>query len=124
MENLTIKISSEDVAMLRRIAKSQNRRFDDFLQLVFAEGLQFFFCEESVSVKKLPEEYTEEERKQEEINNKIKSEDHATFDDMKAAGFKAVSDYFGNHIYDPESKEYSDDLIMPIYERIRELAVS
>ena len=110
--------------MLRRIAKSQNRRFDDFLQLVFAEGLEYYFCEQSVSVEKLPEEYTEAERKQEEINKKIKSEDHATFDEMKAAGFRGVQQYLGNHIYDPESKEYSDNLITPLYERIRNLALS
>ena len=124
MEVLTIKISSEDSSMLRRIAKSQNRRFDDFLQLVFAEGLEYYFCERSVSVEKLPEEYTEAERKQEEINKKINSKDHATFDEMKAAGFRGVQQYLGNHIYDPESKEYSDNLITPLYERIRNLALS
>ena len=124
MEVLTIKISSEDSSMLRRIARSQDRRFDDFLQLVFAEGLEYYFCERSVSVEKLPEEYTEAERKQEEINKKIKTEDHATFDEMKAAGFRAVCNYFGNHKYDPETKEHSDDLITPLYERIRDIALS
>tara|TARA_B100000405_G_scaffold140353_1_gene98332 strand:- start:2982 stop:3356 length:375 start_codon:yes stop_codon:yes gene_type:complete len=124
MENLTIKINSQDVAMLKRIARSQDRRFDDFLQLVFAEGLEYYFCERSVSVEKLPEEYTEAERKQAEINKKISSEDYATLDEMKAAGFRGFQEYLGNHIYDPESDRYSDNLITPLCERIRYLALS
>ena len=124
MENLTIKIRSEDVAMLRRIAESENRRFEDFLQLVLSSGLEIYFCEEVVSVKKLPDEYTEEELKQQEINNKIKSEDHEDYESMRAAGFRSVRDYFTNHDYDPETKEYSDNLIAPLCNRIRKLAVS
>ena len=80
--SIGIRISSDDASMLKRIAKAQNRRFDDFLQLVFAEGLEYFFIEDCVSVKKLPQEYTEEERKQEEINKKILAE-HDDYDSRK-----------------------------------------
>lgn len=122
MDNLTIKISSADVAMLRRIAKSQNRRFDDFLPLVFAEGLEYYFCETEASVKKLPEEYTEAELKQRELNNKIRDEDHKSFDEMKSAGFVPVNDYFTNHQYNRETEKYTDEFIAPMVERLRALA--
>ena len=124
MENLTIKIGSKDVALLRRIAESKDRRFEDFLQLVLSQGLEYYFCEEIVNVEKLPDEYTEEELKQKEINSKIKSEDHENYESMKAAGLRPVDNHFSNHTYNPETKEHSDNLISPLCERIRKLAVS
>ena len=122
MDNLTIKISASDLSMLRRIAKSQNRRFDDFLQLVFADGLHYFFCDEEASVKKLPEEYTEAELKQQELNKKIRDEDHESFDDMRSAGFASVNSYFTNRQYNRETEKWTDDFIAPMVERFRDLA--
>ena len=124
METLSIKISSEDLSMLRRIAKSENRRFDDLMQLLFAEGLDYFFCEEIVSVKKLPEEYTEQEKQQEEINNKIRKKNHDSFAEMEAAGYIVVQDYFSNHRHDNKTKEYKDDLIKPMVQRLRDFATN
>ena len=121
---VSIKISAEDLSMLRRIAKAENRRFDDLTQLLFAEGLDYFFCEEIVSVKKLPEEYTEQEKKQEELNNKIRKEDYDSFAEMKAAGYIVVQDYFSNHRHDSETKEYHDDLIKPMVQRLRDIATN
>ena len=121
---VSIKISAEDLSMLRRIAKAENRRFDDLTQLLFAEGLDYFFCEEIVSVKKLPEEYTEQEKKQEELNNKIRKEDHDSFAEMKAAGYIVVQDYFSNHRHDNEAEEYKDDLIKPMVQRLRNFATN
>ena len=120
--SIGIKISSDDASMLKRIAKAQNRRFDDFLQLVFAEGLEYFFCEECLSVKKLPEEYTEEERKQEEINKKIQAE-HGDYDSRVAAGFSPVRDYLSNHEYSKETNTREDKLILPMAQRVREIAL-
>ena len=120
--SIGIRISSEDVAMLKRIAKAQNRRFHDFIQLVFAEGLECFFVEECLSVKKLPEEYTEEERKQEEINKKIQAE-YGDYDSRVAAGFSPVRDYLSNHEYNKETNTCEDKLILPMSQRIREIAL-
>ena len=124
METLSIKISAEDLSMLRRIAKSENRRFDDLIQLLFAEGLDYFFCEEIVSVKKAPEEYTEQEKKQEELNKKIRKENYDSFAEMEAAGYIVVQDYFSNHQHDNETKEYKDDLIKPMVQRLRDFATN
>ena len=124
METLSIKISAEDLSMLRRIAKSENRRFDDLIQLLFADGLNLFFCEEIVNVKKLPEEYTEQEQKQEELNNKIRQKDLNSFAEMQDAGYVVVHDYFTNHQHDTVTKKYKDDLIKPIVERIRDFATN
>jgi hypothetical protein len=117
MENLTIKISAADVAMLRRIARATNRRFDDFLLLVFAEGLQMYFCDEGVSVKKLPEEYTDAEIKQQELNEKIKKEIRTGWEDMKAAGFAHVDERFNNC-------GTPDTFIEPMVERIRDICLN
>ena len=69
--SITIQISA-DKAMLKRIAKSVDRRSADLNQLIFARGLEYFFCEEHVWVDKLPDEYTEEERQQQEKNKAIR----------------------------------------------------
>ena len=124
MENLTIKIRSEDVAMLRRIAKATDRRFDDFLQIVFAEGLTYFSLDQEIYVKKLPEEYTEQERKQEELNKKIEAEDHDSYESRKLAGFVSIMKCFTNRDWCPETNTYSDNLIEPIVEKIKEIALS
>jgi hypothetical protein len=124
MDNLTIKISSADVSMLRRIAKSENRRFDDFLQLVFADGLNYMFCDESVYVNKEPEEYTEDEQKQLELNNKLDNEGFDNYQEKEAAGYKHVRRVFTNHAYDSETKTTTDELIEPLVTRIRNIALS
>lgn len=117
MEDLTIKISAADVVMLRRIAKAQHRRFDDFLLLIFAGGLDMHFCDEGVHVKKLPDEYTDEEIKQKELNEKIQKEIKTGWDDMKAAGFKHVDSHFHNC-------GTPDTFIDPMVERIRDICLS
>ena len=124
MENLTIKISAKDAAMLRRIAKTENRRFDDFLQLVFAEGLGYFFCDKEIYVKKLPEEYTPQERKQEELNKKIQSENHDSYESLNAAGYVSLMNSFTNHEWDPDSDTHSDNLIEPIVNNLKDIALS
>jgi hypothetical protein len=112
MEDLSIKISAADVAMLRRIARAQHRRFDDFMQLVFATGLEYYFGEDIVYVDKLPEEYTEKELKQLALNAKIKKE-NTSFVAMEAAGHVEVK----NYLHD------LDGLIEPIAVRVRGLCL-
>jgi len=124
MDNLTIKISSADVSMLRRIAKSENRRFDDFLQLVFADGLNYMFCDEFVHVNKEPEEFTQEEQKQLELNNKLDQEGFDKFKDKEAAGYKFVGRCLSNNKYDSETNTTTDELIEPLVTRIRNIALS
>jgi|TARA_B100000035_G_C20516428_1_gene343454 hypothetical protein len=124
MENLSIKISARDVAMLRRIANAENRRFDDLMQLVFAEGLTFFFCELDVGVEKLPEDYTEDEQKQRELNEEIEAKNLPTYEAKTDAGFKPVRTYLSNHERVPETNKIHDPLIAPIVQRIKEVALS
>ena len=123
MDNLTIKISTSDLSMLRKIAKAQDRRFDDFVQLVFAGGLSYIFCDECVYVKKEPEDYTPEEQKQLVINNQLNNQVFTNYEEKEAAGYKSVSQCFSNHSHDPETQSYHDELIEPIVERIKSLAL-
>lgn len=122
METLSIKISSEDLSMLRRIAKAQNRRFNDFLQLVFADGLHYYFCDEYIEVEKLPEEYTEEEIKQKKINSEIMLDDkYHNMRERRDAGFIDVSDTFDNRKYNREKDSVDDFFIEPIASRLRDI---
>lgn len=122
MENLTIKISSTDESMLRRVAKSQNRRFDDLVQLVFADGLHMYFCDRNVEVEKLPEEYTEEEVKQQKINSEIMQDDnYKNMSERRDAGYINVAECFTNHKWNREKDRTEDLLIEPMAERLRDM---
>ena len=123
METITVQISAADKAMLKRIAKSVDRRPADLNQLIFAKGLQFLFCEEDIWVKKLPDEYSDEEKQQEEKNKQI-SENHEIngWDAQKKAGFVEVRSYFSNQEPNPSGHGRRDLLIEPIAERVRAIA--
>ena len=122
--SIGIRISSDDVAMLKRIAKSENRRFDDLMQLVFAEGLTYFFCETLVSVEKIPEDFTKDEQKQLALNKEIEAKNLPSWDAKKKAGYEHVTHYITNHETDRETNKKHDPLIEPIVQRIKDIALS
>ena len=125
METITIQISAADKAMLKRIAKSVDRRSADLNQLIFARGLEFFFCEEHVWVDKLPDEYTEEERQQQEKNKAIRENPEINgWDAQQKAGFVQVRDSLTNHERKPDGDGYHDPLIEPIAKRLRAIATA
>ena len=124
METLSIKIDGRDLRMLRRIAKAENRRFDDFVQIVFADGLLYMFCDETLHVKKEPEDYTPEEKKQLELNAELDKASYKNYEEKEAAGYKHVMGCFSNCAYDSETNTQSDELIEPMVARIREVALN
>ena len=123
MENFSIKVSSEDLKMLHRISKSVNRRFDDIVQLIFAEGLGCMFCEECIHVDKEPQDYTPDEKKQLELNAEIDKVGYKTFKEKEAAGFKYVIHCLSNSNYNSETNTHTDELIEPMVARIRQIAL-
>jgi len=119
---ISIKVSAADKEMLERIAKSQDRRFNDLVQILFSEGLEYFYCEEVVHVKKKESEFTEQEIGQKLVN-----------DDLIAAGYYQLSqaerkatDYkhVDSHFHNGTCCNDKDTLIAPIVERIKAFAVS
>ena len=109
--------------MLRRIAKAENRRLDDFVQLIFADGLSYMFCDEGVEVAKEPEDYTPEEQKQLELNAELNKAPYKNHEQKEAEGYKYVRTCISNHAYDSETKTHKDELIEPMVARIRNIAL-
>ena len=54
-KKVTIQLNEADIVMLRRVAKEVKRKEQDMYQLLFAHGIKYMFCDESVSIKKLPD---------------------------------------------------------------------
>ena len=124
-KEITIKVSDKDYDFIQRIAKSEKRRLIDFTQLVFAEGLEYFFCEDVVCFKKHDDEFTEEEHKQIKINDKLTKQKgwyDLNYEEKIVQGYKQVFEYWNNHGYNQETKEYQDNLIKPIVKRIQSFA--
>lgn len=122
-ETLTIRIDSKDKARLVQIAQSKDRRLDDFLQIIFAEGLYMFFCDEQVHVKKLPEDYTQEDMDQLAKNAEIEEIKGLDYTEKQAKGWKHVCEFIHNSSYNPMTGQHDDPLIKPMTERIKAFAL-
>ena len=125
-KEITIKVSDKDYDLIQRIAKQEKRKLSDFSYLLFAEGLKFFFCEEHICFKKHDDELTEEEHKQIKINDELRKQDgwyELDFTEKVAQGFKQVKEWWENHFYNQETKEYEDNLIEPLVKRLENYAL-
>ena len=94
MKTINIELTDKQHCLLTRIAKADKRKLNDFICLILAEGLSFFFCEESICVDKTPDEYTQEERKQQAKNEKLeksKGWDDLDWEEKQANGYENVS---------------------------------
>lgn len=104
MKTISIQISDKQHSLLIRLAAAEKRRLSDFNYLIFGQGLEMFFCERSVHVKKEPDEYTKEEKKQQAINKKIeKSKPRSDWQDH---GWEHVSDYMYNYDKPDDEKDF------------------
>jgi len=123
-KTLTIKVSAADHKKLKAIASQEGRRLDDLSQLVYAQGLEIFYCETGVSIKKEPHEYTEKENLQLAKNKQLEASEgwsDLEWEERKKRGFKHVSDWISNHERD-DSGQFVDRLIDPLAERIKAFA--
>ena len=71
MEHLKIPVTQKQLSLLKRIAKSDDRRFDDMLNLIFSCGLSIYFCERGIYISKEKEDFTKEELEQKTLNDKL-----------------------------------------------------
>ena len=101
MDNLKIPITQKQLSLLKRIAKSDDRRLEDLINLVFSTGLSIYFCERSICISKNDDEYTEEEIKQKALNDNLLLDNrkfHFQYDkEQKAKGYKYVETTYDNY---------------------------
>ena len=119
---IAIKVSAADKEMLERIAKSQDRRFNDLMQILFANGLEYSYIDETVTVNKEDSEFTEQEKEQQLINEALIANGYYQLSkaDREATDFKHVDACFHNGLCCSDK----DTLIAPIAERIKAFAVA
>ena len=95
--------------------------------LIYAEGLDFLFHETDVTIEKIDSEFTEEEKKQIKLNEKLEKLENfweLSSEQRKEKGWKCVHEYISNTQYDSKTKKYSDVLIKPLSERIESYATN
>ena len=115
MKTISIQVSDKQYSLLTRLAAAEKRRLSDFNYLIYGNGLDMFFCERSVHVKKEPDEYTKEEKKQQAINKKVEKKPRSDWDEH---GWEHVSDYMYN--YDKPDGEM--DFVTKLAHEIENLA--
>ncbi len=130
MKSLSIDLTDKDYDLYLKIAKSEKRRPSELAALIFADGLGSFFCETHVCIKKIEDDYTEEDRSQQKKNKELEKTEgwkDLDYDKRKEKGFKHVCDWISNHerIEKPDGTySYEDPLIEPFADRIRDCLLS
>ena len=127
MKKIEISIPDKDHDLLTRIAKNQKRRLSDMHYLIYAEGLAFLFHDTDVTIEKIDSEFTEEEKKQIKLNEKLEELENfweLSSEQRKEKGWKSVHEYISNTQYDSKTKKYFDVLIKPLSERIESYATN
>ena len=115
MEHLKTLVNKKQLSLLKRIAKSDDRRLDDLINLVFSTGLSIYFCERSICISKNEDEYTEAEIKQKAINDKLLKDNpkfhYLTAEEQKEQGYKYVDNTYDNYNRDDDFIEKLSDEI-------------
>ena len=110
MKTLSVQLTEQQYDFFTRLAKADNRRLSDFSLLILAEGLQFYFSEQVISIPKQDDDYTEEEKAQRAKNDEIRNQpDYSGIDyaEMEKRGWKSVLEYFSNR---PPGEDFVDNL--------------
>ena len=101
MDYLKIPLTKKQISLLERIAKADDRRLQDLLYLIFSLGLSIYFCERSVYISKDENEFTEEEKKQKALNEKLIKDTekfhHLSEEEQTKLGFKQVELGYSNY---------------------------
>ncbi len=98
-KTIELKLTDNQYDLLCRIATADKRRLEDLCYLLFGEGIKFFYSETSIVIKKKPNEYTKEEKKQlvknEELE-KTKGFDSLSYVEKQAQGYEHVCLYMSS----------------------------
>ena len=109
-KQLTIKVTDKQYDYFKRIARSEDRKLNDLIRLIFCTGLDFHWSESYFSIEKKDDEYTSEEKKQMTKNEKIKKKlekqgkriYQLTNEEEIKLGYKSVHEWFQGGGYDKE----------------------
>ena len=120
MEHLKIQVTPNQLSLLKRIAKADDRRLEDLINLLFSCGLSVYFCERSICISKNEDEYTDDEIKQKSFNDKLLKDNpkfhHQSSEEQKTQGYKYIDSTFDNYHRD-------DDFIEKLADEIKENAL-
>tara|TARA_R100000234_G_scaffold33053_2_gene19443 strand:+ start:432 stop:806 length:375 start_codon:yes stop_codon:yes gene_type:complete len=114
MKKLSLPLTNHQYNLLERLAKAENRKLNDYLYLVFAEGLRFLHDEHNVYVKKLETEYTKEETDRIAKNAELEKTEGwngLSHEEKEAKGWNYTNDYL------------EDNFIEKLEEEIRNLVI-
>ena len=115
MDSLNIPVTQKQLSLLKRIAKADDRRLDDLINLVFSCGLSVYFCERSICVSKNSDEFTDDEIKQKALNDKLLKDNpkfhYQSQEEQKAQGYKYVDSTYDNYNRDNDFIEKLSDEI-------------
>ena len=95
-KELTIKVTDKQYDYFKRIARSEDRKLDDLIRLIFIEGIYFNWSEDTYSFKKRDDEYTPEEQDQIIKNKELeKTEgwDDLDYKEKTKRGYDSVSEW-------------------------------
>jgi len=98
IKTFTIKLTEQQYDLIERIAKEDKRRIKDLAYLFFSEGIKYFYMDTSLSIERLPNEYTKDELAQIKKNEKLaKTAGWSSLDYEKRAakGYKHISTWMG-----------------------------
>ena len=128
--SITIPLTDRQHDLFRRIAKTDRRKLNDLYRLIFACGLEFYWCEDTFSFKKRDDELTDEDRKQiaknEQIEKDLKKEGKKLYqlsdEDEKKLGYKSVDAYHRGGGYGPDQNYnlcsvLSDEIREPLLDK-------
>jgi len=98
-KTIQLKLTDDQYDLLCRIATADKRRLEDLCYLLFGEGIKYFYSDTCIAVKKNPDDYTKEEKKQLAKNEELeKTEgfDTLSYVEKQAQGFDHVCKYMGS----------------------------
>ena len=115
MDSLNIPVTKKQLSLLKRIAKADDRRLEDLINLVFSCGLSVYFCERSICVSKNDDEFTKEEIKQKALNDKLLKDNpkfhYQSKEEQEEQGYKYVERTLDNYNRDTDFiEELADEI--------------
>ena len=115
-KNLQIPVTNELYYFFERLAHADDRKLTDYMYLILSTGLTFKYVENNFYVKKLPHEYTKQDREQLDLNERLEKTEgwsHKDYDERKALGYKCVSDDWEESKLDQIERELRSFILDP-----------
>ena len=129
-KQLTIEVTDKQYDYFKRIARSEDRKLNDLIRLIFCTGLDFHWSESYFSIEKKDDEYTSQEQdqivKNSEIEKKLQKKGQnlyeLEFEEQKKLGYKPVCDWHRGGGYRDDEPDLADALAKQIREPLQEKA--